>query len=361
MPINVYTGLMGSGKSYEVVSEVILPAVLSGRDVVTNVDGISEERIHDYLAEKHPAKDRAKFGRIKHVTNEEVFKPDFFPYYDDAKAAHTNTIVQPGDLVCIDEAWRFWGTDCKLHKHHKSFFLEHRHFTHPETRVSCDLVCMIQDIGTLHRFVKPVVAFSFRTHRKVALGMPATYSVTMWEGSKQAKKSQIGNWVRRYSKEIFPLYSSFKGGAEGKVVNADKRQNMLANTRFWMVAAVAVIGGGFSLYKVWHFFHPPVAQEPPKTAQGASSSTSAGKASSTPEKPPVKPFSVAWRIVGRFVASNGITWVVVANSAGQLRIDSPSNFYGAGLESVGELDGERVTAWTGAAPVMGAVLQEVKK
>lgn len=360
MPINVYTGLMGSGKSYEVVSEVILQAVLSGRNVVTNVDGISEERIHDYLEKKHPEKDRAKFGHIRHVTNEDVFKPDFFPYYDDAKASHTDTIVQPGDLVCIDEAWRFWGTDCKLHKQHKSFFLEHRHFVHSETRVACDLVLMIQDMGTLHRFLKNVVAFSFRTHRKVSLGMPTTYSVTMWEGHKQIKKSQIGNWVRRYNKEIFPLYSSFKGGADGKVVNADKRQNVLASPFLLVVSVVVLFGGPFAIYKAWRFFHPKQAQEPAKTAQGAPSPASASQASSVPEKTPVKGFSDSWRIVGRFMA-NGQTWVVVSNQAGRLRVESPSNFYGNGIAAVGEMDGGRVTVWSGAFPMMGAVLREEKK
>lgn len=34
MPINTYTGLMGSGKSYECVSSVIVPAVKAGRCVV---------------------------------------------------------------------------------------------------------------------------------------------------------------------------------------------------------------------------------------------------------------------------------------------------------------------------------------
>ena len=119
MPINVYTGLQRSGKSYEVVSQVILPAILAGRDVVTNVDGISEELIHSHLAAENPKADAAKFGRVRHVTNEDVFRPDFLPFYDDAKAAHTDTVVQPGDLVAIDEAWRFWGTDCKLLKQHK--------------------------------------------------------------------------------------------------------------------------------------------------------------------------------------------------------------------------------------------------
>ena len=52
MPINVYTGLMRSGKSYEVVSEVILEAIAKGRRVVTNVDGISNDLIRAYVAQK---------------------------------------------------------------------------------------------------------------------------------------------------------------------------------------------------------------------------------------------------------------------------------------------------------------------
>ncbi|RZI43724.1 zonula occludens toxin [Herbaspirillum sp. HC18] len=356
MPINVYTGLMRSGKTYEVVSEVIVPAVLSGRDVVTNTDGISEERIHAYLSEKHPAKDSSRFGRIRHVSNEDVFKPDFLPYYDDGKAAHTDTIVQPGDLVCIDEGWRFWGTDCKLHKHHKSFFLEHGHFTHPETGVACDLVLMIQDMGTLHRFVKNVVAFSFRTHKKVSLGMSNTYSVTMWEGYKQTKYSSVGNWVRRYNKAIFPLYSSFKGGADGKLVNADARQNILKNKGLWiLIALVAFVGVVGVLGVRWFFNGSRFAgntQESAKTAQGASSPTPANKSSSIPEKSPSARFNESWRIVGRYM-TDGQSWVVVANSIDRLRIDSPSRYSNQGMATVGEIDGERVTVWSGAVPQEG--------
>src|SRR5471032_1322303 len=157
VPINVYTGIMRSGKSYEVVSEVIVPAIRSGRRVVTNVEGISQERIHEYLKATYAHDDESLYGAIVHVSNTEVFDPEFFPYYDDHKGAHTDTLVQPCDLVCIDEAWRFWGsTDCKIHKNHKSFFLEHGHFTNEKTNVACDLVLLIQDMATLHRFLKLV-------------------------------------------------------------------------------------------------------------------------------------------------------------------------------------------------------------
>ena len=314
MPINVYTGLMRSGKSYEVVSQVILEAIAQGRRVVTNVDGINGDLIRAHVAEKRKLP-LEQLGHVLHVTNEDVFKPNFLPYYDDAKTAHTDTVVQPGDLVAIDEAWRFWGTDCKLIKEHKSFFLEHGHFTHPETGVACDLVLMIQDMGTLHRFVKNIVAFSFRTHKKVSFGQNNTYSVVMWEGSKMNKQTRIGDWVRRYNKEIFPLYSSFKGGAQGKTVNVDKRQNIFANPRLWGMVALCVFGGAYGFLNVWKFFHPaPV---------GVAKSDDAGNkkvVASPAAMPSVMPdssfgrpgISPSWRVVGRYMRGME-SWVLLVD------------------------------------------------
>lgn len=354
MPINVYTGLMRSGKSYEVVSEVIVPAIRAGRRVVTNVDGISEDKIHDYLRSNNPGDDELTYGSVVHVDNSQVFDPEFFPYYDDQKGAHTDTTVQPGDLVCIDEAWRFWGTtDCKLHKNHKSFFLEHGHFIDEKSRVACDLVLMIQDMQTLHRFVKAVVAFNFRTHKKVALGLSNTYSLTMWEGHKQSSNARIGNWVRKYKKDVFPLYSSFKGGGAGVLVNADSRQNILANKKLWL----GCVGFGVALYvcgtNVYKFFN--LGQAAPD-GKPTLSSTKTSSAATTAVQPAVreKVFSELWRVVGSFDAK-GLTWVVVVNAAGMVRLESPSQFSGSGLVQIGEIDGGKVTSWSGPSAIPRSV------
>jgi zona occludens toxin len=359
---------MRSGKSYEVVSEVIVPAIRSGRRVVTNVDGISQEKIHAYLKAKNPSDDHTKYGLVVHVDNGQVFLSDFFPYYDDEKSAHTDTIVQPGDLVCIDEAWRFWGaSDCKLHKHHKSFFLEHGHFTHPVTKVACDLVLMIQDMSTLNRFVKKVVAFNFRTHKKVALGMGNTYSLNMWEGEKQTKATLIGTWVRRYKKDVFPLYQSFKGGAEGVMVNADRRQNIFTNKKLWLYVVLLFGGAGLASHNIWKFFHPRATGKDGK-AQVVSVSASTlnlspdSAVSNVVAKSGVvssdaPPMSDEWRISGSYRA-HGVDWTVLTNSAGAVRVASASQFYDAGIAQVGLIEGRRVTQWSGgsnrSSPSFGA-------
>jgi len=115
MPINAYTGLMGSGKSFECVVSVILPAICAGRRVVTNVDGIDNDACRAYCHEKFdiPIED---LGHIFHCKNEDVTKPNFLPH-----GSSQETFCLPGDMVCIDEAWRFWGTDCKILKEHAIF------------------------------------------------------------------------------------------------------------------------------------------------------------------------------------------------------------------------------------------------
>lgn len=347
MPLNAYCGLMGSGKSYEVVSEVIVPAIRTGRRVVTNVDGISQQAIHDYLAKKHPDDETTKYGTVVHVTNAQVFQEDFFPYYDDAKDAHTDTIVQPGDLVAVDEAWRFWGAGLKIHKNHQSFFLEHRHFTHPETGIACDLVLMIQDMGTLHRFVKSVVAFTFRTHRKAALGAPNTYSVNAYEGNKLTKASHIGNWVRKYQKDVFPLYSSFKGGAKGKLVNADKRQNMLAQKKLLVMIGGAILAMFCAVFYLYSFFTGGRAPKPVTAAAPAQvSPVGPGSAAPVVVRSGVVPVSVTWRVAGSMQAG-GKAWVVLVNGAGATRVESPSMFSNSGVAVIGDVDGAKVTSWSG--------------
>ena len=42
MAISAYVGLPGHGKSYEVVKSVIIPAIASGRRVVSNIYGLKQ-------------------------------------------------------------------------------------------------------------------------------------------------------------------------------------------------------------------------------------------------------------------------------------------------------------------------------
>ncbi|EGD06475.1 Zonular occludens toxin [Pseudomonas sp. TJI-51] len=342
MPINAYTGLMGSGKSFECVSSVIIPAVAKGRRVVTNVDGIDSDAIRAYVHEKQGmALDR--LGEVVHCSNDDVFKPEFLPHGTDV-----DTFCQPGDLICIDEAWRFWGSDSKICTEHRIFFREHRHYVHADTKVSCDLVLMVQDIGDLHRILKTVVELSFRTTKIKSLGLNRTYRVEMWEGWKQTSKARVSVQVKKYDALIFPLYSSYTGG-QGKELQVDDRQNILKNPKLWLFAVVLLGGGAFSLWGVFHFFNREVAPPTSAATTPAASAPAPGSPGSAAKTVPAGPtYSATWRIAGHVVA-DGVRQVVLIGPDGVIRYEHPSNFQNAGRVMVGDLDGQRVSTFSGAS------------
>jgi len=342
MPINAYTGLMGSGKSFECVRSVIVPAIAKGRRVVTNVDGIDSEAIRAFIHERQGIP-LDQLGVVVHCQNEDVFKEDFLPH-----GLPGDTFAQPGDLVCIDEAWRFWGTDSKIHANHRVFFREHRHYVHPETKVSCDLVLMVQDIGDLHRILKAVVELSFRTTKAKSLGLSKVYRVEMWEGWKQTAKARVAVQVKKYDPDIFPLYSSYTGGT-GKEVAVDDRQNILKNPKLWAMAAGVVLCGAVSLYGVLHFFGNKGDAKSKDGKAGANPSISASS-NVTPisnvGNAPRPSFSEDWRVAGAVTVPQG-QFIVLASSSGTLRYEHPSAFKFHGQAVIGEVDGGKVTAFSG--------------
>lgn len=242
MPINAYTGLMGSGKSYEVVSSVILDALSKGRRVVSNIDGLNFDNICQYLTTKRGIP-KDQIGSVITVSNDQVKSPSFFFH-----GTEDQTIVQPGDLVCIDEAWRFWGAGEVVPEPHFIFFREHRHYADQQTNVCCDLVLMVQDISDLNRKLKAVVELTFRTKKHKSLGLSRHYVVSVYEGYRVNEKTLVNRLQKRYEPDIFPLYSSYAGG-NGKEVVIDKRQNLLLSKGFWVPALIALLAGAWGISK----------------------------------------------------------------------------------------------------------------
>jgi zona occludens toxin len=338
MAINAYIGLMGSGKSFEVVSSVIAPALLKGRRVVTNIDGINPAAITDYLISvKHG--EAEKLGQLISVTNDDICKQGFFP--DETKPGQP-AIVQGGDLVCVDECWNFWGDDHKINDEHMRFFRMHRHYTDLATGTTCDLALMIQDLGTLNRKIRAVIELTTRTVKLKSIGAPKAYRIELFEGNKTIKAAKIDTFVKLYDKAIFPLYKSYAAGA-GSEKSIDKRQNILTNPRLWVMAFIVLImfaAGGYFTYR----FFQPKNHKVPSTEQVSSMPNPAQR---MPKVEATTDFSDDWRYAGSLTA-NGESWAVVVDSAGHIRLESPSVFTGKGITAVGMVDGSKVTAFSGS-------------
>lgn len=340
MAINAYTGLMGSGKSYEVVENVILPALLAGRRVVTNVANLQIPEITAYLVKS--GADASKIGTIVQIKHEDVIKPFFFPP-EDGKGLPKDVlpVVQGGDLVVIDECWRFWPSGGKMPLAHMEFFRMHRHFINVETSVTCDIVLVVQDIGDLDRKLKAVVENTYVMTKLKALGLTTRYRVDIYARVKI--RNPYRSLQRKYNKEIFELYRSYSqgGGQSGNEVAIDDRSNVFKGALFTIVLPLVVIVFGFAAWGLWRFFHPP----PPKLPAGAAVTAPGlpGAAAS-----PATPGDSDWRVVGHY--SFGPDHYVIISRGHVLRtLMNPRGFYYDALRAYGALDGKQLTNYTGSA------------
>lgn len=347
MAINAYTGLMGSGKTYEVVSAVVLPALEKGRRVVSNIEGLDYEKIKAYLLEKNPD---CQVGELLQVSNDEISADGFFPCRD----GDSDATVKGGDLVCIDEAWRFFGTSSKIKTATQVFLREHRHYTDPATGFTCDLALMLQSISDLHRTVKSVVELSFRTHKLKTVGLNGRYRLDMFEGTNQKVSLRANTWQKAYQPAIYGLYNSYAAGS-GKELAIDGRQNIFKDPRNWAILLGVFVLLGAGGWGINHIFGKYSSKKPDASAEASPAATSgpAGPAKTTaaPTAPPPPPKllqSPDWRLAGRIVTARGER-AVLTGQAGRLRVEDPALFVGYGWDRRAMVEGEQISAWSGPA------------
>lgn len=356
MAINAYVGIPGSGKTYEVVRSVILPAFIKGRRIVTNIVGIDEQKFIDY-ALKQEAKNRDfdpdNLGKIIHVEDSDVLKPNFFPY----KGAEEETIAQNGDLICIDEIWRIFDDSKKIHDNHRSFLAEHRHFTNDKGE-TCDLVVINQSISNIPRFIKDRVESTFRMSKLIALGLRTRYRIDIYSGAKIAKANLVSSIQEKYDKRIFALYKSYDGN-NAKEQNIDGRVNYFKSGSFLllvfgffllMFVAVYFLYGYFAKYsdekeKAEHqekVMEQSFTQHPVNTVKTAKDKPTPQTSSSLFKADKV---STNWRIVG-YLKRDGVNLVILTNEK-EIRYEYLSSFKNEGRLMFGFIDGEKVTFYSG--------------
>lgn len=249
MAISAYVGIPGSGKSYEVVLSVILENYIKGRRIVTNIEGISDDKVRDYCLTKKGAKEE-DLGSLVKVTDEDCQRDDFFPY----KGSYGSTICKAGDLICIDEVWRIFPTN-EIKENHRSFIAEHRHFTDEITGVCCDLVVINQSVSGIPRFIKDRIETTFVMSRLVALGFKKRYRVNVYVGIKCNKQGLVAQYQNKFNDEIFKLYKSFDG-VNGKQTVIDDRQNFFKSGTFRLMMIFIVLAFGYSYYNLKDFISP---------------------------------------------------------------------------------------------------------
>ena len=228
MAIKTYVGLMGSGKSYEVVSNVIVPALGRGRRVISNIAGLQFDVIKAYLVEEKKIPEN-QIGELISVNHDAVLDPQFWLTDKDDLSTRDARFMLPGDLVCLDEIWRFWEGFKRPHDRVLNFVRMHRHML-DEKGVSSDLALVTQDIMDVGPPVRRVVEETFRMTKLTMIGAATKYRIDVYSGAQGRDDKPLRQFFRTYDPKFFPMYSSHslkKEGQEAKEENIDQRGNIL--------------------------------------------------------------------------------------------------------------------------------------
>lgn len=330
MAVTLYTGPPGSGKSYAMVSEVIIPAMLQGRRIVTNIDGLQVDKVREYCKEKDPTAD---LGEIVLFDGNDSHDPLFWPHQD---LDPSLTFIKAGDLVIFDEWKLYYVESGKLQSDTVVPFIRwHRHFT-DENGISCDLIIATQVAADVHRQVRGVIEKSYDFFKLSMVGFSRGYRWTLYEGRLQNKNTKVRQGNGTYKKEIFPLYSSYSEGKQGTELKTDKRSTIFgkAFVSMGVLCLVLFLVGGWGMYDFFTAGAPTTVPETP----GAQVRQAA-----TPQVPQVD-MSPKWRIAGHVVAADGLR-VVMQSRDGQIRYASPNRFVFDGERPViGQFEGREVTS-----------------
>lgn len=330
MAVTAYTGRPGAGKSYAMVEQVIIPAVMDGRRVLTNIEGVDAEKVEAYAIMQ--GTDPDEVGQLVVFDGQQSLQPNFWPT---EASGDENTFVKGGDLIVFDE-WRlYYPNTGKMPTEDLEPFLRwHRHLTDKDGQ-SCDVVIGTQLITDIHRNFRGLIHRSYKFKKLDAVGASKAFAWHVYEGHLQPKGEfySVGNG--RYRKEIFALYNSYASG-KGKESSTDKRGGFFTKG-FIGVGVLAAILIAFGLKVALEFLSGGSAkaekheQVPP--AQRPAAVTS------------LPPQAVGWRIAGTVHGEYGIR-VVLHGPNGVVRYVGPDGFRFSedGRAMSGVFEGRIVTA-----------------
>jgi len=337
MAITTYNGPPGAGKSYAMISQVLVPGVLAGRRVVTNISGVMPEKVLEYCRKK---KADAELGEVVLFQGNDAKKPSFFPTEETGDDA---TFIKGGDLLIFDE-WRLtFANRGKVGSDDLEPFLRwHRHLVDGKGRAT-DVVIGTQLISDIHRDFRGLVEGSFKFRKLSAVGLKSAFQWDSYDGHLQPKGEGVSKGNGKYKKEIFDLYKSYDTEEDGKELSTDKRRSMWSFSVFAMMGGVVlmfVLGG----WGVANFF---MVGDPKAPGQNVTGQAVAGGVPAGTAAPPaggiVRPKS-PYRIVGHVDGDRGVR-IVLSDNGGSVRVVGPDGFDFDGDRPIyGVLDGLAVVA-----------------
>lgn len=373
MSVSAYTGLPGSGKSYGVVENVILPCLKEGRPIVTDLP-LKLGELQQWCE-----KNAAPLPRIDIV--------DLAAVADSEEEGFLS--MRYGAVHVFDEVWRVWPSGQKVTQcpeAHREYFAKHRHQVDAAGRAT-EIVLITQDLSQLASWVRNFVDETYRAQKLNHVGQDKRYRIDVYQGAVTGQRPPESRRLRQfygsYHEEVYSLYQSAtkaqKSGLHGagKEVKADKRANILRSPKILFSLIGAPILGVIALVSVFQMLKggfvtggsPPESDQPKSvvtkpvptmtplqaTHVSSSSGSETDHYSQTQEDQTDYPdpddslpsVSRDWKLVGTVRIPDGFFYVV-NNNVGYRYVDpSACHEYPGGYQMWCHVDGKRVDSTTG--------------
>lgn len=231
MPIDAYVGKPGHGKSYGVVQHVVIPSLKQDRHVVTNIPLQVDMLLEDFG------------GKVTQL-------PDDWHKRDDLA-----DLAPPGCVLILDELWRRWPAGLKatnVLESDKALLAEHRHRVSKDGK-SMRIVLVTQDLSQVASFARALIEQTYRVVKK----SKKAYRVDIYSGAATGDRPPKSTMQRQtfgtYRPGVYRYYSSATQSETGDVGDeskADQRGNIWRSPVLWiMVLAIPllVLGGVLGL------------------------------------------------------------------------------------------------------------------
>lgn len=346
MAIQLYAGLQGSGKSYGVVENVLIPACNISRPVYCNIPLYLDQIYAEYPQMQ---------GLITLFTNDQL-TGDFLME------------IPGGAVIIIDECWRFWPsglTASKIEQKFKEFFAEHRHKT-GENGLTQEICLITQSPSQIAKVVRDLVDQTVITRKNTAAGSDKTFNMDIYPGCAKGLDNpgqSITGGFGRYKPEIYRFYKSHtksETGLPGMEKRADNRGRFWNNPYFRYVLPLIFASGVWGVYYTYTFFSGQKMQKKTQKQELQQSIQVHPQNQTKPklldnnqpvqsvQNKPEQPLkSMEWRITGVIYINKTSIIVYAENSTGQHRrlpVDD-CDIMPSGVSC--RFEGEEITPYTG--------------
>ncbi|WP_285960736.1 zonular occludens toxin domain-containing protein [Pseudomonas tohonis] len=219
MALNLYSGQPGAGKSYSVVAHVIIPALKKGRHVVTNIP-LEDELLIEVFG-----------GRITQLQDDDLLDPELPEH------------IPNGCVAIIDECWERWPSGQRLSKAPPGdlhWLKKHRHRVDAEGNAMQVVLCS-QNPADLAKWVRDLIRHTFFMNKLEDVGAENKFSIKIYKGCPTGENPPARYLIRtaygNYDPDIYQYYKSAtqsESNDVGDEVAMDKRTSIWSSPTIWL-------------------------------------------------------------------------------------------------------------------------------